>query len=109
MVTFEQIPGGLHINGVVGNDLTMDVLFQDTDLTGYTFTGYVVLEPDPLEKTYALTITNTSLVDGQIQVSLTEAQTTEIGPVSNKPWYLQWIHSGLQENVLFGRFQLNRF
>lgn len=109
MVTFEQIPGGLHINGVVGNDLTMDILFQDTDLTGYTFSAYVVLEPSPLEKTYAITVTNTSLADGLIQASLTEAQTTEIGPVSNKPWYLQWVHSGLQENVLFGRFQLNRY
>lgn len=109
MVTFAQIPGGLNINGVVGNDLSMDILFQDTVLTGYTFSAYVVLEPDPLEKAYALTITNTNLADGQIRVSLTEAQTTEIGPVSNKPWYLQWIHSGLQENVLFGRFQLNRF
>lgn len=108
MVTFEEIPGELNITGVVGNDITMDVLFKDSVLTGYTFSGYIILEPNPLEKRYALTITNTDLAQGQIQVSLTDAQTTEIGPVSNKPWFVQWIHSGLQENILFGRFQLNR-
>lgn len=109
MVTFEEIPGELNITGVVGNDITMDVLFKDSVLTGYTFLGFIILEPSPLEKRYTLTITDTDLAEGQIQVSLTDAQTTEIGPVSNKPWFVQWVHSGLQENVLFGRFQLNRF
>lgn len=108
MELFEQVGGGLNMNGVVGNDLTMDVLFEDTVLTGYTFLGYVVLEPSPLEKTYALTVTNTDLAEGQIQVSLTDAQTTEIGPISNKPWFLQWNNGGDIRNVLMGRLALSR-
>jgi hypothetical protein len=109
MVTFEHLPGGLDIEGVVGNDIAMDVLVEDTDLTGYTFLSYIILEPTPLEKRYAMTVTNTDLAEGQIQVSLTDSQTTEIGPVSNKPWYLQWTVSGLTRNFLMGRFQLDRF
>lgn len=108
MVDFEQLPGGLNINGVVGNDLTMDVAFEDTNLTGYTFSGFVVLEVSPLQKTYPLTITNTDLALGLIQVSLTDAQTTEIGPASGKPWYVSWNNGGDIRNVLMGRFRLDR-
>jgi hypothetical protein len=108
--TFEQLPGGLNMTGVVGNDIDMDVLFEDTNLTGYTFVAYIVLTPSPLEKRYTMTVTNVDLAQGQIRVSLTDTQTTEIGPVSGKPWYLQWDDGlGEQRNVLMGRFQLNRF
>ena len=95
--------------GVVGNDLVVDVLFEDTNLTGYTFSAYVVLESYPLEKLYTITVTNIDLANGQIRLSLTDSQTTEIGPVSGKPWYLSWTDTGtLINNMLFGHFQLNR-
>lgn len=108
MATFDNLPGELDIEGVAGNDVEMDVAFQDTNLTGYTFSGYVILEPTPLEKTYALTITNTNLALGLIQVSLTDAQTAEIGPVSGKPWYVSWNNGGDIRNVLRGRLRLDR-
>lgn len=109
MVTFQQIGGQLKMEGVVGKDLAMDILFEDTVLTGYTFVCYVILEKNPLEKRYAVTITNTDLAQGQIKASLTDTQTTEIGPVSGKTWFLQGSHGGFEENLLAGIFQLNRF
>ena len=105
---FDNLPGELDIEGVVGNDVEMDVAFQDTNLTGYTFSGFVILEPPPLQKTYALTITNTNLALGLIQVSLSDANTTEIGPVSGKPWYVSWNNGGDIRNVLRGHLRLDR-
>lgn len=109
MELFEQVGGGVDIVGTVGDDLLIDMLFEDEVLTGFTFLGYIILEPLPLEKRYALTVTNTDLAEGQIQVSLSDTQTTEIGPISGRPWYLQWTDtSGNQRNVLMGSMQLNR-
>ena len=107
--TFNNWPGRLNIQGVTGKDLKVDIEFEDTNLTGFTFTSFIILENAPLEKRQAITITNTDLANGLIRASLTDTETTAIGPVSGKPWFLQWSNAGDDRNVLAGMFQLNRF
>lgn len=108
--TFTVAPAKLNIEGVVDNNITMPVLFEKTNLTGYTFSAWVLLEQGPLEKTYPMLVTAIDLTSGLIQVSLTKVDTKAIGPCANKKWVLQWVDSGGEtRDLTMGTFQLNRF
>lgn len=110
-VSFGDVPGLLNIVGVSGRDLSIDILFRDTILTGYTFTAAVILDPAPLVRTQAMTVTSTDLANGLINVSLTDTETAAIGPVANKQWVLTWVVpvTLLTRDVIRGNFQLNRY
>ena len=99
----------LDIEGVVGNDLEFAVFFGYMPVTGYVFSSFVELSPPPLRKTVPLTVTVLDAVNGLIQISLSKIETEKIGPVSGRPWRLQWLEGGKTLTVLGGRFQLNRF
>lgn len=110
-VSYGDIPGVLNIVGVSGRDLSIDILFRDTVLTGYTFTAAVILDSFPLTRTQAMTVTSVDLANGLINVSLTDTETTAIGPVANKQWVLSWVVpiTLLTRDVIRGNFQLNRY
>ena len=101
--------GGLDITGMVGTDFQMGVFFDYTNLTGYTFSAFVVLDPPPLQRTYPLTVSAYDPAVGMITVSLSMSDTGKIGPVADKPWFLQYVSpTALKRTVMMGRLQLNR-
>ena len=109
-VTIEVIGGGLDIEGVVGDDLEFSVFFDYLNLTGYTFSAFVILYDLPLRKTKPLTVAVTDVVNGLITVKLSTTETNAIGPVSRRPWFIRWVNpSGRDQMILAGMFQLNRY
>lgn len=104
--SFNLVPGNLALNGVVGNDFS--VLFDfDIDLTGYTFEAQVILQNIPNNNYGTFLITETNLEEGRITISLTDAQTKNIGAITNTKWYLSWTIGGNTRTVLSGNFSLN--
>jgi len=107
MAYIEQNPGELNIFAVVGDDISIPLNF-DIALTGYTFSAILLWQQNGVTKEVVITVTNTNLADGIITLSLTDAQTTSIGEVTNRPWYLVWTSGGVSRTVLAGNFTLNR-
>lgn len=108
-VTVEVIGGGLDIEGVVGDDLEFSIFFDYQNLTGYTFSAFVILHDLPLRKTKPLTVAVADAVNGLITVKLSTTETNAIGPVSRKPWFMRWTDStGRDQTILAGKFALNR-
>lgn len=109
-VTVEVIGGGLDIEGVVGDDLEFVIFFGYQNLTGYTFSAFVIVHDLPLMKTKPLTVAVTDVVNGLITVKLSTVETNAIGPVSRKPWFMRWTDpTGRDQTILAGMFQLNRY
>jgi hypothetical protein len=98
----------LDIEGVVGDDLEFAIFFGYLPLTGYTFSSFIELEPPPLKKTWPLTVTVLDAVNGLIQISLTAADSSKLGPVSGCRWKLSWVETGHTMSVTMGNFALNR-
>lgn len=98
----------LDIVGVVGDDLEFAIFFGYLPITGYTFSALIELEPPPLRKTWPLTVTVLDVTTGLIQVSLSAADSSKLGPVSGCPWKLTWVETGHTMSVTMGSFQLNR-
>lgn len=108
-VSVEVVGGGLDVTGVVGDHLEFAAFFDYMTLTGYEFSGYIVLDSSPLTRTHPIIVVPIDLDVGLIGIKLTAQDTTAIGPVSGKPWFLQWTDpSGVKRQVLAGKFALNR-
>jgi hypothetical protein len=108
-VTVEVIGGGLDIEGVVGDDLEFSVFFDYLNLTGYSFSAFVLLHDSPFLKTKPLTVVVTDVVNGLITVKLSTTETNAIGPVSRRPWFMRWTDpTGRDQTILAGQFQMNR-
>lgn len=105
--TYEQNPGELNIQAVVGNDISMPLNF-DVNLTGYTFESIIKTQQNGVTKEVPFTVTNTDLSAGIITLALTDAQTQSIGEVNNVPWYLNWTSGSNTRTILAGNFTLNR-
>lgn len=104
MTTFSQTPGQLDIRAVVGTDFVCYLRF-DTDISNYTFGGAIVLQEYPSKKTFPLTTTITG--NNTVGISLTDAQTSEIGAISKKKWYLNWVIGDLTQTIISGNFELS--
>lgn len=107
MATYEQLPGNMNISANVGDDISIPLLF-DIPLTGYTFTATILLEQSGVTKQQAITVTPTNLAGGIITLSLTDAQTTAMGELNKRPWYLVGTVGGVTRTWLSGLFSLNR-
>jgi hypothetical protein len=108
--TVEIVGGGLDINGVAGDDLEFGLFFDYAQMTGYSFSGFVVLSSSPLQRTQGLTVTPVDASVGLYSVKLSKADTLKIGPVSGPPSFLRWIDPAAKERtVLMGHFSLNRY
>jgi len=106
MTTLNQEPADLDIVISVDDDFSYLVDF-DINLTGYTFSGYVVKQPEDNPLT-AFTISNTDLTNGQITISLTDTQIATLGQGTHK-YYLTWVVSGLARRVLAGDFTIRKY
>lgn len=104
MPTFSQTPGELDIQAVVGTDFALSLNFTNT-ISDFTFEAAIVLNEFPSEITFPLTvdIVGTRIVN----LTLTDAQTTQIGVISNKKWYLKRTKDNITQMVLSGRFELS--
>jgi hypothetical protein len=107
-VTVEVI-GGAWILRVVGDDQEFSVFFDYVNLTGYTFSAFVILHDLPLMKSKPLTVVVADVFNGLITVKLSTTETNAIGPVSGRPWFMRWADpSGRDQTILMGKFQLNK-
>jgi hypothetical protein len=106
MATYAQTPGLLNIKGVVGAHFSCQLDFG-TDLSAYTFDSAIVLQEYPTTREQAVTVTVDNASAGIITLSLTETQTSTIGAIANKKWYLNWTISGIKQTILAGRFELS--
>lgn len=104
MATFSQTPGQLDIRAVVGTDFACFLKF-DTELSNYSFDGFIVLQEYPTKRLFPITTTVTST--NTLALELTDAQTSEIGPISKKKWYLNWTINGFKQTVISGNFELS--
>lgn len=109
---FNQVPGKLDINTVVGDDFALLLEFKDgdgdpIDLTGYTFEGRILLDNSPYNRFEPFTITNTNLALGRITISLSDVQTNRLGPLSARKWYITWTAGADIRTVISGSFTLN--
>jgi hypothetical protein len=106
MATYTQVPGLLNIKGVVGADFSCNLDFS-VSLVGYTFESGIVLQEYPTKRIQAITVTVTDAADGLVSLGLTEAETTAVGPISNKKWYLNWELGGIKKTIIAGMFELS--
>jgi hypothetical protein len=86
--TVEVVGGGLDIEGVAGDDLEFGLFFDYANMTGYTYSGYVITTSSPLQRTYPITVDPTDPTVGLFTVKLSETD-TKIGSVSDRPWFLR--------------------
>jgi len=106
MATYTQVPGLLNIKGVVGADFSCNLDFN-VSLVGYTFDAGIVLQEYPTKRIQAITVTVTDAANGLLSLGLTEAETTAVGPISNKKWYLNWELGGVKKTIIAGMFELS--
>jgi hypothetical protein len=106
MATYAQTPGLLNIKGVVGAHFSCQLTFG-TSLVGYTFDSAIVLQEYPVKREQAITVTVDNAAQGIITLSLTQNQTTSVGVIAKKKWYLNWTISGIKQTILAGTFELS--
>ena len=97
MALYNQSPGQLDLQLVFGDTfsslLTFTVSSTPLNLTGYTFSAYAGTIP--------ITVAPVDLSHGQINISLTPAQTETL--TNKDTWSLEFTHSGVVETILSGR------
>lgn len=106
MATYTQVPGLLNIKGVVGADFSCNLDFS-ISLVGYTFDAGIVLQEYPTKRIHPITVTVTDAPNGLLSLGLLESETTSIGPISNKKWYLNWELAGVKKTIIAGTFELS--
>jgi hypothetical protein len=107
MAVFTQLPGGLDITFVQGDEVAIALDF-DRDLTGFTMTAPVYVTAvfasggggsSFVETVGAIAtnfvISNTNLAQGQILIGLSENQTNLLSPGIAYRWYMRWVDTGL--------------
>jgi hypothetical protein len=106
MATYSQTPGLLNIRGVVGTDFSCELEITK-DVTGYQFEAGIVLQEYPAKRIHPITITVTNAAQGEVTLSLTDQETSDIGKISGKKWYLNWIIGTTKQTILAGTFELS--
>jgi hypothetical protein len=106
MANYTQVPGLLNIKGVVGADFSCNLDFN-VSLAGYTFEAGIVLQEYPTKSIKPITVTVNDAPNGLISLNLTDIETSAIGPISNKKWYLDWTTGSTKNTIISGRFELS--
>ena len=104
MPTFSQTPGELNIESVVGTDFLCSLNF-DTSISLYTFDAGIILNEFPSQSVFPITATKSG--SNIVNLSLTQMQSSEIGVISNKKWYLNWTKDGIKQTIISGKFELS--
>ena len=111
MATYSQLPGGLDLAIVRGDEVTFSAVFAGVNLAGYTvsaavYSGFGATATDTPVATPTVTVTTATtsgVTSSTVQVSMTETQTAAISPVGTSRWYLRWISpGGVTRTVLSG-------
>jgi hypothetical protein len=99
MSTYDQLPGNLNLRWSVGDDLSV-LLDFDIALTSYTATAtiYSTLTGATVA-TFTTAITDAAA--GKINISLTDAQTTTLGPGTFR-WSLVWTLGAVSRTSMEG-------
>ena len=106
MATYTQVPGLLNIKGVVGADFSCNLDFN-VSLVGYTFDAGIVLQEYPTKRIQPITVSVNDAANGLISLSLTDTETSTVGPISNKKWYLNWTTGAIKNTIISGMFELS--
>lgn len=102
MATITNKPGTLNIE-TTRDDFSALVDFGIV-LTGYTFEAVIIHKNS--DNTTPITVTNTSLADGQITLSVQDTALALV-PYDKHDWYLCWTDgSGNKRKVLAGTFEV---
>lgn len=115
MATISQLPAPVTLRKFRGDELDVTLDF-DIDLSGYTFANDIYrLEPvavgGGVTETQAVsygsfTVTNVSLANGQIKMSLSETASSDLDAGSYR-WYLRWVAPGtVTRTVLNGTLEV---
>lgn len=116
MATISQLPANVTLRKFRGDEILVAFDF-DIDLSGYTFsTDIYTLSSSAsgigggttttVNSVGSFTVTPTSLVNGQVSLSLDESQSLAIDAGSYR-WYLRWVSPlGETRTVLSGVFEL---
>jgi hypothetical protein len=104
MATFSQTPGELNVESVVGTDFLCSLNFN-TDISLYTFDAGIILNEFPSQNIFPITATKSG--SNIVNLSLTQMQSSEIGTISNKKWYLNWNKDGIKQTIISGKFELS--
>lgn len=102
MTEFTQIPGKLDIEATHGDDFLFNLDFNIV-LTGYTFSAQIVTIATNV--LVPLTVTNTDLAAGQLQISLAKATLSGLANAKHH-WYLDWTTGGKTRRILAGIFDV---
>jgi hypothetical protein len=99
MPNYDQLPAGLNLRWTVGDDFSA-LLDFDIALTSYTATAaiYSTLTGATVA-TFTTAITDAAA--GKINISLTDAQTTSIGPGTFR-WGLVWTAGSVSRTSMEG-------
>lgn len=95
MAVYSQLPGKLDIKVNQGDDLSINIDFG-IDLSGYTFESKI---NNQTSNSFLITVTNEGI--GEINISLTDAQTKGFGKCVLL-WELIWTVAGMSRTVLDG-------
>ena len=117
---FKQIPAVLDVTVVKGDEVSIAVDIDPTDLTNYTITAPIYVKgvfasgvggTDAIETVneiatnFAISYTNQS--QGQLILGLSELQTNALSTSVEYRWYLRWVAPGLiTRTILAGEFNL---
>lgn len=104
MPTFSQTPGELNIESVVGTDFLCTLNF-DINISSYDFEAGIVLKEFPSKVIYPITATKSGT--NIVNLSLSKIQSSEIGAISKRKWYLNRLFNGTRQTLISGRFELS--
>ena len=117
---FKQVPAVLNVTVVKGDEVSIAVDVDPTDLTGYTITAPIYVKSifasgvggassietiGEVATNFAIAYTNQS--QGQLLLGLSELQTSALSTSVEYRWYLRWVAPGLiTRTILAGTFDL---
>jgi len=104
MAIFSQTPGELNIKSVVGTDFLCSLNF-DTNIAAYSFNAGIILNEYPSQVVFPITTSKSG--SNIVNLSLTQIQSLQIGAISNKKWFLNWVKDGIKQTIISGRFELS--
>lgn len=98
-----QLPGSLDIQMITDNDFVFSIDWS-IDITGYTFSGYIIPENEDIEIPLDIAIVSAS--SGTMNVTISASSIDDL-PESVNDWYLNWVDTdGYTRTVLAGTLVL---
>ena len=104
MADLVQLPAELNLKVSIADDFSF-ILDFDIDLTGYTFTASMIKSGGIV--TASFTVTEISLSEGKISLSITKEDLATIGTGKNHTWWLKWVQpTNIDRKILAGKVEL---